>query len=62
MDRTAAGDLPQDFNNTNWPILRGALRGMIDGVKSVQPNARCGVNFVYAHIAAADMLWEGTHF
>lgn len=59
VDHSYAGNRPQDFNNTNWPILRGALRGMIDGVKSVQPKARCGVNFLYSHIGAADMLWDG---
>ena len=48
-----------DFNNTHWPILRGAIQGMIDGIKTVQPNAKCGVNFTVADIAASDMLWNG---
>jgi hypothetical protein len=59
LNSTTAGTNPQDFNNANWPIMRGVIRGMIDGVKSVQPTARCGVNFCVADVAAADMLWDG---
>jgi hypothetical protein len=59
MDFTYAGALVMDFNNTNWPVMRGAMRGMMDGVKSVQPSAKCGVNFCVADIGAADALWEG---
>ncbi|WP_206951835.1 hypothetical protein [Trinickia acidisoli] len=59
LNSASAGTGPLDFNNTNWPILRGAIQGMIDGVKSVQPNAKCGVNFTVADIGASDMLWDG---
>ena len=59
VNSTSAGTGPHDFNNANWPILRGAIQGMIDGVKSVQPNAKCGVNFTVADIGASDMLWDG---
>ena len=59
LDSTNAGTKPVDFSNKNWPILRGAIQGMIDGVKSVQPNAKCAVNFTVADIAASDMLWDG---
>ena len=59
VDSRYAGTSDKCFNNTNWPILRGALRGMIDGVKSVQPQARCGVCFCVADVAASDMLWDG---
>jgi hypothetical protein len=55
-----AGNFPGDFNNKNWLIMKGLIRGMIDGIKSVQPNARCAVNFCVANTAAADMLWDGT--
>lgn len=48
-----------DFNNTNWPILRGVSRGLRDGIKSVLPNALCGMNFCVGDIAASDMLWFG---
>lgn len=60
MNSAAAGTKPSDFNNTNWPLLRGAIRGMIAGIKSVQPTAKCGVNFCVADVAAADMLWNGS--
>lgn len=59
LDDTNAGTKAADFNNTNWPLLRGVLRGMIDGVKSVQPSAKCGVNFCVNDIGASDALWEG---
>lgn len=54
-----SGNKTTDFNNANWAIMRGAMRGMIDGVKSVQPAAKCGINFCAADIAASDMLWDG---
>lgn len=60
MNFSWAGSLASDFNNTNWPAMRGSMRGMIDGVKSVQPSAKCGVNFCVADVGAADALWEGT--
>jgi hypothetical protein len=59
VDPNSAGNQASDFNNTNWPIMRGVMRGMIDGVKSVQPDALCGINFCVADIGAADALWEG---
>lgn len=59
LNSATAGTNATDFNNANWPIMRGAIRGMIDGVKSVQPTARCGVNFCVADVAASDMLWDG---
>ncbi|WP_345815731.1 hypothetical protein AAGS40_15845 [Paraburkholderia sp. PREW-6R] len=60
MNFSYAGSLAMDFNNTNWPIMRGAMRGMMDGVKSVQPSAKCAINFCVADVGAADALWEGT--
>ncbi|MGF6544632.1 hypothetical protein [Paraburkholderia sp. BR13444] len=59
LNSATAGTGRGDFNNANWPIMRGAMRGMIDGIKSVQPNAKCGINFCVADIAASDMLWDG---
>ncbi|WP_345815750.1 hypothetical protein AAGS40_15950 [Paraburkholderia sp. PREW-6R] len=59
MDFSYAGELVMDFNNTNWPVVRGAMRGMMDGVKSVQPSAKCAINFSVADVGAADALWEG---
>jgi hypothetical protein len=54
-----AGTDVADFNNANWPVMRGVMRGMIAGVKSVQPNAKCGINFCVADIGASDALWDG---
>ncbi|AME26859.1 hypothetical protein [Burkholderia sp. PAMC 26561] len=59
-DFKQAGNAASDFNNANWPAMRGVMRGMIDGVKSVQPSAKCGINFCAADIGAADALWEGS--
>jgi hypothetical protein len=59
LNSATAGTKPGDFNNANWAIMRGVMRGMIDGIKSVQPSARCGINFCVADVAAADMLWDG---
>jgi hypothetical protein len=59
MDFTYAGTKAVDFNNANWPVMRGVMRGMIDGVKSVQASAKCGINFCVADIGAADALWDG---
>jgi hypothetical protein len=59
LDFTNAGTKAVDFNNANWPAMRGVMRGMIDGVKSVQPSAKCGINFCVADIGAADALWDG---
>jgi len=55
-----AGTKPADFNTAHWPILRGAIRGMMAGVKAVIADAQCAVNFCVADVAAADMLWEGS--
>ncbi|MGC2038287.1 hypothetical protein [Paraburkholderia caledonica] len=60
LDSTNAGTKAVDFNNGNWPIMRGVMRGMIDGVKSAQPSAKCGINFCVADVGAADALWDGT--
>ncbi|MET3566910.1 hypothetical protein ABIC47_002401 [Leifsonia sp. 563] len=54
-----AGTKLVDFDNDNWPLMRGLMRGLIDGVKSVQPGAQCGINFCKSDVAAADGLWEG---
>ncbi len=59
LDSTNAGTKAADFNNANWPVMRGVMRGMIDGVKSAQPGAKCGINFCVADIGAADALWDG---
>ena len=59
IDSTNAGTKALDFNNANWPTMRGAMRGMIDGVKAAQPGAKCGINFCVADVGASDALWDG---
>lgn len=60
LNSASAGNKASDFNNANWPLLRGLISGMIAGVKSIQPTALCGVNFCVADIGASDALWNGT--
>ncbi|CAH2903853.1 MAG: FIG00458818: hypothetical protein [uncultured Paraburkholderia sp.] len=55
IDSTNAGTKALDFNNANWPTMRG----MIDGVKAAQPSAKCGINFCVADVGASDALWDG---
>lgn len=59
LDSTNAGTKAVDFNNANWPVMRGVMRGMIAGVKSVQSSAKCGINFCVADVGASDALWDG---
>jgi hypothetical protein len=59
MNFSYAGTKTSDFNNASWPVMRGVMRGLIDGVKSIQPNAKCGINFCVADTGASDALWEG---
>ncbi|WP_250494295.1 hypothetical protein [Caballeronia sp. GAWG1-1] len=59
IDSNRAGTDVADFNNDNWPVMRGVMRGLIDGVKAAQPDAMCGINFCVADIGASDALWEG---
>jgi hypothetical protein len=54
-----AGTKAADFNNANWPLMRGLMRGLIDGVKSADSGALCGINFCKSDIGASDALWEG---
>lgn len=60
LDSTNAGTKAADFNNTNWPLMRGVMRGMMAGAKSAQPGAKCGINFCVADVGASDALWNGT--
>lgn len=55
IDSTNAGTKALDFNNGNWPLMCGAMRGMIDGVKAAQPGAKCGINFCVADVGA---IWS----
>ena len=56
----APGNRMSDYIPGNdWNRMRGTMRGLIDGIKSVNPAYRCGINFTIAQIAASDMLWNG---
>ncbi|MFM0136262.1 hypothetical protein [Caballeronia grimmiae] len=59
VNSASAGTSVTDFNNSSWPVMRGVMRGLIDGVKAVQPDAKCGINFCVADIGASDALWDG---
>ncbi|MDR5753468.1 MULTISPECIES: glycosyl hydrolase [unclassified Caballeronia] len=52
-----------NFNNwspTMWPSFRGVIRGMIDGVKAIDPTINCGVNVgIPMAYGALQMLWRG---
>lgn len=54
-----AGTKAEDWDNSRWPLMRGFMLGLMDGVKEVQPSALCGINFCRSDIGAADALWEG---
>ena len=43
-----------------WPAFRGVIRGMIAGVKAVDPTIKCGVNVgIPMAYRALQMLWNG---
>lgn len=54
-----AGTKVVDWDNATWPIMRGFMLGLIEGVTSVQPSAACGINFCRSDVGAADALWDG---
>jgi hypothetical protein len=57
-----AGDGSQtsDWSPAEWPSFRGVIRGMIDGVKAVDPTIKCGVNVgIPMAYRALQMLWNG---
>ncbi|GGD72762.1 hypothetical protein GCM10010985_29040 [Caballeronia grimmiae] len=41
------GSHTSDWNPAEWPSFRGVIRGMIAGVKAVDPTIKCGVNVRY---------------
>lgn len=62
--RTYAGEqggVAVDFQNVNFPSLRGVLTGCYDGIRAVGgPSVRIASNaFTACSIACADMLWDG---
>lgn len=54
------GSSSADWNPACWPSFRGVLRGMVDGVRSVDPSIQCGVNVgIPMAYRALQMLWNG---
>lgn len=57
---TPPANSPADFSPACWPAYRGVIRGMIDGVKSVDATIQCGVDVgVPLAYPALQMLWNG---
>ncbi len=55
------GDQPSQYNNAVFMKVRGAIRGLYDGIKSVSPNAVIiSPTGGWLHYALLQMLWNGT--
>ncbi|SAL34033.1 glycosyl hydrolase [Caballeronia concitans] len=62
VDLKIAGDgsSTADWDPASWPSFRGVLRGMIDGVRAIDPTIQCGVNVgIPMAYRALQMLWNG---
>ncbi len=58
---TTNGDKPSQYDNATFMRVRGAIRGLYDGVKSVDPNAiMVSPTGGWLHYALLQMLWNGT--
>ncbi|SAL24085.1 glycosyl hydrolase [Caballeronia telluris] len=54
------GSSSADWNPACWGSFRGVIRGMIDGVKAVDPSIQVGVNVgIPMAYRALQMLWNG---
>jgi hypothetical protein len=54
------GSNTQDWSAAYWPSFRGVIRGMIAGVKAIDPTIQCGVNVgIPMAYRALQMLWNG---
>jgi hypothetical protein len=56
-----SGDQPSVYDKARFVKARGAIRGMIDGVRSADPSAKiilCGLSWL--HFGFSDMLHTGT--
>ncbi|WP_250455891.1 glycosyl hydrolase [Caballeronia sp. ATUFL_M2_KS44] len=54
------GSQSSDWSPSQWPAFRGVIRGMIAGVKAVDPTIKCGVNVgIPMAYRALQMLWNG---
>ena len=54
------GSNTTDYNPATWPSFRGVIRGMIDGVRAIDPTIKVGVNVgIPLAYRALQMLWSG---
>lgn len=54
------GSLTTNYSPAIWPAFRGVIRGMMDGVKAIDPTIQCGVNVgIPLAYRALQMLWNG---
>lgn len=53
------GSKLMDFKQPYWPLMRGLIRGINDGVKSVDSKALTAALFCVGDIGASDALWNG---
>ncbi|GGD70436.1 glycosyl hydrolase [Caballeronia grimmiae] len=54
------GSSAANWSASAWPSLRGVLRGMIDGVRAIDPSIKCGVGTgIPLSYRALQMLWNG---
>jgi len=54
------GNLPNHYSSQPFTIARGVMRGMIDGVKSVDSSAKIVVDGTWKHTAFFRMLADGS--
>jgi hypothetical protein len=57
---TFDGSHSDQYDAVKWPLYRGVIRGMIDGVRSTDANAKVGIHASWLHFGALMMLWHGT--
>lgn len=55
------GGYPSDYSNTLIPILRGEMRGCIDGIHAAGNYMAASNAFTQCGIGCADMMWNGTN-
>jgi len=55
------GNLSSHYNAALFKVSRGVFRGMVDGIRSQDPNARfIGPAETWLHWGFSDMIWNGT--
>lgn len=58
--RSGDGNKTSDYDPALWPAVRGIIRGMLDGVRAIDPTIQCGVNVgIPLAYRFLQMLWNG---